>query len=98
MTADLVTTCFKHPSPFGCSHDPPYGLTKAQVVGLATRGHAKCIHCDEDGDARKQIREFPTFGFPEQLFGLDVWHGRKQIPASSEHRVVLNGHKTVIFK
>ena len=86
---ELVTNCFKHPNPLGCMHPGPFGLTKRQVMDLATTGHTECRHCKEDRDAYWQIREFPRFGFPEGLFGLDTLRGSEEFPPSDEHRVLV---------
>jgi hypothetical protein len=92
LTPTGVTTCFQHKNAFGCIHpytpSEPTGLSREQLMGLVERGRARCTYCGRDSDLRAQIRDFPVFGIPEALFGLDVWHGAKEIPPSSEHRIV----------
>jgi hypothetical protein len=92
-TPPFVTTCFQHANPFGCIHayipGATRGLTREQLMELVERGHTRCIHCARSGDLRAQIRRFPLFGIPEALFGLDTWHGAKDIPPSAENRIVL---------
>jgi len=58
-------------------------------MSLVVRGTTACTHCGRDGDLKEPVRCFPVFGNPEALFGLDVWHGTKDIPPSTEHRIVL---------
>jgi hypothetical protein len=85
--------CFKHWFPFGSCCDKQQDangvslVTIAHVMEQVVRGNAECPGCRARRDLRESLRHMHLFGRPEALFGLQIWSGSFEWPASTVNRV-----------
>jgi hypothetical protein len=87
---DPRLTCFK--SPFvlpGCACKARWSVMQQDVIDEVVRGGTTCKGCGTRRSLRESLRDFPYLGRLEAVFGLDVWVFPKEIPPSTEHKLVI---------
>jgi hypothetical protein len=90
MATERATICFNDWRVFDCelSCKPKHmGLNVKQVMDLATKGRTTCRGCGKQGSPYDWIKNFPVFGHPEAMFGLDVWWGRQTFEPQPRDRI-----------
>ena len=60
----------------------------AQLMDYITTSRVHCPLCGETVNPSLEFPHFPVFGNPEALFGMDVWMGQKDLPATTHPQVV----------
>lgn len=86
---DPELNTFRHSFARDCNCSGKRFATREHVLQQASRGGAVCAQCGIRSDLRKALEHFNSLGRPEALFGLDVFHFRKDIPASNSQQVII---------